>query len=80
MVPKIQIEHSSKSNTFLSWDEIPLEERNGIIESYKIFYWQKGGPVKGTLKTSCVFFIDGSWQKSIMQTFLMSNLLHFSAR
>ncbi|XP_075907045.1 granulocyte colony-stimulating factor receptor isoform X3 [Nelusetta ayraudi] len=46
MVPKIQIKKTQKSNIDLMWKEIPLEQRNGIIESYKIFYWHKEGPVK----------------------------------
>lgn len=57
MVPKIQIKKTQKSNIDLMWKEIPLEQRNGIIESYKIFYWHKEGPVKGSLKASCVCFI-----------------------
>lgn len=45
------------SNIDLTWKEIPLELQNGIIESYKIFYWHKDGPVKGLLNALSVCFI-----------------------
>lgn len=56
MVPRIQHKKRPKSNIDLTWDEIPLEQRNGIIESYKVFYWRKEGPVNGTAKASCLCF------------------------
>ncbi|XP_035018900.1 granulocyte colony-stimulating factor receptor [Hippoglossus stenolepis] len=45
MVPKIQIKKMWHSHIELTWDEIPLEQRNGIIQSYKIFYWDQKGPI-----------------------------------
>lgn len=56
MVAKINIKKTLKSYIELTWDEIPLEQRNGIIESYKIFYWHEEGPVNGMLKAQCVRF------------------------
>ncbi|XP_068180635.1 granulocyte colony-stimulating factor receptor isoform X2 [Antennarius striatus] len=46
MVPKIQIRKKWHSRIELAWDEIPLSQRNGIIHSYKIFYWYQGGAIK----------------------------------
>lgn len=47
MVPKIRIKKTWKSHVELTWDEIPIERRNGIIQSYKIFYWNEKGPING---------------------------------
>lgn len=41
-----------KSSIEFKWDEIPIEQRNGIIRSYKIFYWNKKGPVNGKFDTA----------------------------
>ncbi|XP_017270764.1 granulocyte colony-stimulating factor receptor [Kryptolebias marmoratus] len=46
MVPKIQIKKIWRSQAELTWDEIPLEKRNGIIKDYKVIYWYDKGPVK----------------------------------
>ncbi|XP_063735028.1 granulocyte colony-stimulating factor receptor isoform X2 [Eleginops maclovinus] len=45
MVPKIQIKKSWQSHVELTWDEIPLDQRNGIIQSYKVFYCDKKGTI-----------------------------------
>ncbi|XP_028282131.1 granulocyte colony-stimulating factor receptor [Parambassis ranga] len=45
MVPKLRFKKKWKSHSELTWDEIPLEQRNGIIQSYKIFYWDQKGPI-----------------------------------
>lgn len=45
MVPKINIEKTWESHIVLTWDEIPLAQRKGIIQSYKIFYWNEKGLV-----------------------------------
>ncbi|XP_069559935.1 granulocyte colony-stimulating factor receptor [Brachyistius frenatus] len=45
MVPKLQIKKTWKSYIELTWDEIPLDQTNGIIQNYKIFYWVEKGPV-----------------------------------
>ncbi|CAJ1062717.1 granulocyte colony-stimulating factor receptor [Xyrichtys novacula] len=46
MVPKITIKKNWQSHVELTWDEIPLDKRNGIIKSYKVFYWNEKGVVK----------------------------------
>lgn len=46
IVPKIQIKKTWQSNVELTWDEIPLEQRNGIVQSYKVFYWDEKGPIR----------------------------------
>ncbi|XP_019720892.1 granulocyte colony-stimulating factor receptor [Hippocampus comes] len=40
-VPKIRIKKNWQYHVELSWDEIPLDRRNGIIQSYKLFYWDE---------------------------------------
>lgn len=45
MVPKVEIMKTWGSRVQLTWDEIPLAQRNGIIQNYKIFYWNEKGPV-----------------------------------
>lgn len=47
MVPKIQINKNWQYHVELTWDELALDERNGNIQSYKIFYWSAMDPVKG---------------------------------
>ncbi|XP_018555599.1 granulocyte colony-stimulating factor receptor [Lates calcarifer] len=45
MVPKIRIKKTWQSHIELTWDEIPLDQRNGVIQSYKVFYWDEKGPI-----------------------------------
>ncbi|XP_039974588.1 granulocyte colony-stimulating factor receptor isoform X2 [Xiphias gladius] len=45
MVPKIRIKKTWHSHIELTWDEIPLDQRNGIIQSYKVFSWYDKGPI-----------------------------------
>ncbi|XP_056235695.1 granulocyte colony-stimulating factor receptor [Seriola aureovittata] len=45
VVPKIRIKKTWKSHIELTWDEIPLDQRNGIIQGYKVFYWDEKGPI-----------------------------------
>uniref|UniRef100_A0A7N6AG06 Colony stimulating factor 3 receptor (granulocyte) n=1 Tax=Anabas testudineus TaxID=64144 RepID=A0A7N6AG06_ANATE len=46
MVPKLRIKKTWQSHIELTWEKIPLEQRNGIIKSYKVFYWNEKGPIK----------------------------------
>ncbi|XP_049585929.1 granulocyte colony-stimulating factor receptor [Syngnathus scovelli] len=39
--PKIIIKKTWQYHVELTWDEIPLDRRNGIIQSYKLFYWDE---------------------------------------
>ncbi|KAM9353902.1 granulocyte colony-stimulating factor receptor [Symphorus nematophorus] len=42
MVPKIRINKKNwRSHIELTWDEIPLDQRSGIIQGYKVFYWDE---------------------------------------
>ncbi|XP_037310513.2 granulocyte colony-stimulating factor receptor [Pungitius pungitius] len=43
MVPKLQITKIWKSHVELAWDEIPLEQRNGFIQNYTVFYCDPKG-------------------------------------
>lgn len=45
-VPKIHIKKTWGSHVELSWDEIPVDQRNGIIQNYTVFYWDDNGPIK----------------------------------
>uniref|UniRef100_A0A3B4YYQ3 Interleukin-6 receptor subunit beta-like n=1 Tax=Stegastes partitus TaxID=144197 RepID=A0A3B4YYQ3_9TELE len=45
MVPKLQIKRTWNSHVELTWEEIPLDWRNGFIQKYKIFYWNEKGPI-----------------------------------
>lgn len=47
MVPVMQISKTWKSNIEITWNEIPIDQRNGIIQSYKVFYWKEKGPING---------------------------------
>lgn len=49
MVPKLQIKKIWKSHVELTWDEIPLKQRNGIIQNYQVFYCDTKGPIKSRL-------------------------------
>ncbi|XP_074539700.1 granulocyte colony-stimulating factor receptor isoform X2 [Halichoeres trimaculatus] len=44
-VPKIKITKTWQSNVELTWDEIPLNKRNGKIKNYKVFYWNGKGVI-----------------------------------
>uniref|UniRef100_A0A3B3WX55 Colony stimulating factor 3 receptor (granulocyte) n=1 Tax=Poecilia mexicana TaxID=48701 RepID=A0A3B3WX55_9TELE len=46
VVPKIQIKKTWWSDIEVSWDEIPLQQRNGFIKSYQVFYWEENGSVQ----------------------------------
>ncbi|XP_067093930.1 granulocyte colony-stimulating factor receptor [Osmerus mordax] len=43
--PILRIRKNWHPQIELTWDEVPLSKRNGIIHSYKIFYWKKQGNV-----------------------------------
>uniref|UniRef100_A0A667Z0B2 Colony stimulating factor 3 receptor n=1 Tax=Myripristis murdjan TaxID=586833 RepID=A0A667Z0B2_9TELE len=46
IVPKIWVKKTWHSYIELSWDEIPLGQRNGIVQNYKIFYWDEEGHIE----------------------------------
>ncbi|XP_047455669.1 granulocyte colony-stimulating factor receptor [Mugil cephalus] len=45
MVPKMKMKKSWKPYIEVTWDEIPLDQRNGFIQNYQIFYWEEEGPI-----------------------------------
>lgn len=51
MVPKLHIQKTWNSDIKITWDEIPLDQRNGKIQDYTVFYWNQNGPVNGKLNT-----------------------------
>lgn len=46
MAPKMRIKKTWQSHVELTWDEIPLDQRNGMIQSYRVFYWAEKGRVQ----------------------------------
>uniref|UniRef100_A0A672GQA5 Fibronectin type-III domain-containing protein n=1 Tax=Salarias fasciatus TaxID=181472 RepID=A0A672GQA5_SALFA len=60
MVPEMKIKKTWKSQVELTWGEIPLAERNGIIQSYKIFYWNEKGPIN-------IVNVDPAERKVVLQ-------------
>ncbi|KAM4600509.1 granulocyte colony-stimulating factor receptor [Polymixia lowei] len=46
MVPKIRVKETWHSYIELTWDEIPIGLRNGIVQSYKVFYWDTEEHIK----------------------------------
>ncbi|XP_041845048.1 granulocyte colony-stimulating factor receptor [Melanotaenia boesemani] len=44
-VPRMLIKKTWNSHIEITWGEIPLEQRNGIIQNYKVFYGVENGPV-----------------------------------
>lgn len=58
MVPIFKIKKTWQSHIELSWDEIPLGQRNGIIQSYKVFYWNEKGPVNSRWQTLFMIFYN----------------------
>lgn len=51
MVPKLHIQKTWNSDIKITWDEIPLDQRNGKIQDYTVFYWNQKGPVNSRLNT-----------------------------
>lgn len=49
--PKLEIGKITPSFVELSWDEIPLQQRNGIITGYRIFYSDEKNNTGGRLYT-----------------------------
>uniref|UniRef100_A0A4W5PYZ1 Colony stimulating factor 3 receptor n=1 Tax=Hucho hucho TaxID=62062 RepID=A0A4W5PYZ1_9TELE len=45
--PNLRVREILHSRIELTWEEIPLCQRNGIVQSYQIFYWDEQGNTKG---------------------------------
>uniref|UniRef100_A0A671N7R9 Granulocyte colony-stimulating factor receptor-like n=1 Tax=Sinocyclocheilus anshuiensis TaxID=1608454 RepID=A0A671N7R9_9TELE len=56
VAPELNVTEISHSYIKLHWDEIPLEQRNGIIQGYTISFWHERDRIKviTTEKTSVV--------------------------
>lgn len=52
--PKLEIGKITPSFLELSWDEIPLQKRNGIITGYRIFYRDEKNNTRGRLYTIAI--------------------------
>ncbi|KAL3059818.1 hypothetical protein OYC64_014419 [Pagothenia borchgrevinki] len=73
MVPKIQIKKSWQSHVELTWDEIPLDQRNGNIQSYKVFYCDKQGTINvvGAEPEERRVVLKGLNTESVYEAFMM---------
>ncbi|KAK1895585.1 Granulocyte colony-stimulating factor receptor [Dissostichus eleginoides] len=73
MVPKIQIKKSWQSHVELTWDEIPLDQRNGNIQSYKVFYCYKQGTINvvGAEPGERRVVLKGLDTESVYEAFMM---------
>uniref|UniRef100_A0AAQ4PH88 Colony stimulating factor 3 receptor n=1 Tax=Gasterosteus aculeatus aculeatus TaxID=481459 RepID=A0AAQ4PH88_GASAC len=77
MAPKIQIKKVWKSHVELAWDEIPLEQRNGCIQNYTVFYCDPKGNfqvVNADPKERRVV-LNGLNSESLYEAFLMVSTL-----
>ncbi|CAL9705127.1 unnamed protein product [Knipowitschia caucasica] len=45
MVPELVIEKTWQFDVEMTWDEIPLDQRNGIIQGFRVFYREGDGPL-----------------------------------
>lgn len=45
--PNLRVREMLHSRIELTWEEIPLCQRNGIVQSYQVFYWDERGNTKG---------------------------------
>ncbi|KPP68922.1 hypothetical protein Z043_112356, partial [Scleropages formosus] len=45
--PLLQVEEVGYTHVKLTWDEIPPDQRNGIIQSYTVYYWNAENKVEG---------------------------------
>ncbi|XP_057690294.1 granulocyte colony-stimulating factor receptor isoform X2 [Corythoichthys intestinalis] len=72
-VPKIRIKKNWLYHVELTWDEIPLDQQNGIIKSYKLYYWdetEKVHAVTGDLQERKVV-LTGLSSSSVYSAILM---------
>jgi len=47
LVPDLKVKFSWGSYVELTWEELPLQERNGIITGYQLFYWDDPEHITG---------------------------------
>jgi len=45
--PKLEVVEIRHSRVKLHWDGIPLEQRNGIIQGYTIYFWDDSNETQG---------------------------------
>lgn len=45
--PNLKVVEIHHSQVKLHWDEIPLEQRNGIIQGYTIYFWDDSNITQG---------------------------------
>ncbi len=47
VAPQLNVMEISHSYVKLHWDEIPLEQRNGIIQGYTVYFWNETNNIEG---------------------------------
>ncbi|TRY60010.1 hypothetical protein DNTS_034663 [Danionella cerebrum] len=65
MAPELKIEESHHSHVKIHWDEIPLEQRNGIIQGYTVFFWHEMDEIQDGIEM-VLFIIPASVGFSIL--------------
>ncbi|KAK3551617.1 hypothetical protein QTP70_020825, partial [Hemibagrus guttatus] len=75
MSPKLEIGKITPSLVELSWDEIPLQQRNGIITGYRIFYRDEknNSGVIDTDSTTRHMLLKDLYPFTIYEIFLMTS-------
>ncbi len=64
MAPELNVKEISHSYVKLHWDETPLEQRNGIIEGYTVYFWNETNNIEGIQEFKVNNrFLDGRFQK-----------------
>uniref|UniRef100_A0A3P8YSW1 Colony stimulating factor 3 receptor n=1 Tax=Esox lucius TaxID=8010 RepID=A0A3P8YSW1_ESOLU len=73
IAPNLRVWETGPFGIELTWEEIPLLQRNGIVQSYRIFYWNEQGNIKvvdaAVEKRSVI--LDGLKPSSNYKAFIM---------
>ncbi len=66
MAPELNVMEISHSYVKLHWDEIPLQQRNGIIQGYTVYVQNETNNIEGIRGFNIDnIFLDGSKKKKI---------------
>ncbi len=61
MAPELNVMEISHSYVKLHWDEIPLQQRNGIIQGYTVYFQNETNNIEGIRGFNIDnIFLDGS--------------------
>nr|XP_015204327.1 PREDICTED: granulocyte colony-stimulating factor receptor [Lepisosteus oculatus] len=73
--PKMEVRQVRDTQAELTWDEIPVDERNGIIRNYTIFYLDESNKIKSvTVQTpQSQLILDNLKPSSSYRVFIMAS-------